>query len=173
MGKIRFNEKTNELAIGNWLKYNSSTSPLVKTCIDKEFALVKDTVLIEYVKSMDTQSQEEEEEEEEEKEDIKFNFKKALIDLGIDKRLATEWLAVRKKKSLTNSKTAFEDFTNEVKKSGASPNDVLRLCIVKSWGGFKANWYKDEIAKQQQTSPQPLQQSQQTGLSLSSIPDIA
>jgi Uri superfamily endonuclease len=115
----------------------------------------------------------EEEKKEEEEKDIKFNFKKALIDLGIDKRLATEWLSVRKNKSLTNSKTAFEDFTDEVKKSGASPNDVLRLCIVKSWGGFKANWYKDEIAKQQQTSPQPLQQSQQTGLSLSSIPDIA
>jgi hypothetical protein len=66
MGKIRFNEKTNELAIGNWLKYNSSTSPKVKSCIDKEFSLVKDTVLIEYVKSMDTQSQEEQEEEQEE-----------------------------------------------------------------------------------------------------------
>jgi hypothetical protein len=105
--------------------------------------------------------------------DIKFNFKKSLLELGVEKQLVLEWLAVRKKKSLTNSKTAFEDFTNEVKKSGASPNDVLRLCIVKSWGGFKANWYKDEIAKQQQTSPQPLQQSQQTGLSLSSIPDIA
>jgi hypothetical protein len=65
-GKIRYNESTNELAIGNWLKYNSSTSPKVKTCIDKEFLHVKDTVLIEYVKSMDTRSQEEQEEEQEE-----------------------------------------------------------------------------------------------------------
>jgi hypothetical protein len=55
--KIRYNESTNEIGIGNWLKYNFSTSPKVQSCINKEFALVKDTLLIEYVKSMDTQSQ--------------------------------------------------------------------------------------------------------------------
>jgi hypothetical protein len=68
-GKIKYNEYTKELAIGNWLKYNFSTSPKVKSCIDKEFKLVKDTVLIEYVKSMDTLSQEEEEQEEEQEEE--------------------------------------------------------------------------------------------------------
>jgi hypothetical protein len=66
-GKVKYNEGTNELAIGNWLKYNSSTSPKVQLCINKEFKLVKDTVLIEYVKSIDTHPQEEEEEQEEEK----------------------------------------------------------------------------------------------------------
>ena len=65
-GKIRYNENTNEIAIGNWLKYNSSSSPKVQSCINKEFMLVKDTLLIEYVKSMDTQPQEEKEEEKEE-----------------------------------------------------------------------------------------------------------
>jgi len=81
IGKIRYNDTTKELAIGNWLKYNSSTSPKVKTCIDKEFQSVKDTVLIEYVKSMDTQSQEEEEEEEEreEEQDSKKSKKKSKI----------------------------------------------------------------------------------------------
>lgn len=68
-GKIKFNDKTNELALGNWLKYNSSTSPKVQSCINQEFSKVKDTVLIEYVKSMDTQSQEEEEKEEEQKQE--------------------------------------------------------------------------------------------------------
>ena len=82
--KIRYNEKTNEIALGNWLKYNSSTSPLVQKCINKEFTLVKDTLLIEYVKSMDTQSQEEEEEQEQEKEKkvntpVKISFDKSLI----------------------------------------------------------------------------------------------
>jgi len=67
--KIKYNESTNELAIGNWLKYNGSTSPKVKSCIDKEFKLVKDTVLIEYVNSMDTHPQEEEEEEEEQEQE--------------------------------------------------------------------------------------------------------
>lgn len=83
--KIRYNEKTNEIALGNWLKYNSSTSPLVQKCINKEFTLVKDTLLIEYVKSMDTQSQEEQEEEQEKEKEkkvntpVKISFDKSLI----------------------------------------------------------------------------------------------
>jgi hypothetical protein len=72
--KIKYNEKTNEIALGNWLKYNSSTSPKVQSCINKEFSLVKDTLLIEYVKSMDTQSQEEQEEEQEEEQIIEGVF---------------------------------------------------------------------------------------------------
>lgn len=75
-GKIKYNESTNELAIGNWLKYNGSTSPKVKSCINKEFKLVKDTLLIEYVNSIDTHPQEEqeqEEEQEEEQEKISFS----------------------------------------------------------------------------------------------------
>lgn len=72
-GKIRYNDKTNEIAIGNWLKYNFSTSPKVKSCIEKEFSIVKDTLLIEYVRTMDTQSQEEEEQEEEQEQEQKPN----------------------------------------------------------------------------------------------------
>jgi hypothetical protein len=79
-GKIKYNSTTKELAIGNWLKYNNSTSPKVKSCIDKEFGYCKDSVLIEYVKSMDTLSQEEQEQEEEKEEyllpKILFNYKK-------------------------------------------------------------------------------------------------
>lgn len=67
-GKIRYNEETKELALGKWLKYNGSTSPKIQSCIEKEFEQVKDRVLIEYVRSMDTASQEEEEQEEEQEE---------------------------------------------------------------------------------------------------------
>lgn len=74
-GKIRYNESTNELAIGNWMKYNNSTSPKVQSCINKEFTYCKDTLLIEYVKSMDTLSQQEEEQEEEkEQKESCFDF---------------------------------------------------------------------------------------------------
>jgi hypothetical protein len=52
-GKIRYNEATNELAIKNWNKFNGSTSPKVQECIIQELTNVKDTVLIEYVYSMD------------------------------------------------------------------------------------------------------------------------
>ena len=73
LGKIRYNEQTKELAVGNWLKYNGSTSPKVKSCIDKEFAKVKDRVLIEYIYSIDTHPQEEEEQEEEQEEEREKN----------------------------------------------------------------------------------------------------
>lgn len=70
-GKIMYSEVTNELALKNWPKYNSSKSPQVQSLVNEELATVKDSVLIEYVYSMDTQSHiriEEEEEKEEEKE---------------------------------------------------------------------------------------------------------
>jgi len=65
-GKIQYSLATKEMAMKNWAKYNDSTSPKVKACITKELLKVKDTVLIQYIYSMDTHTQEEEEEEEEE-----------------------------------------------------------------------------------------------------------
>lgn len=61
--KVKYNEDTCEIGLANWLKYNSSTSPKVQSCINKEFGEVKDTLLIEYVKGIYTESQEEKEEE--------------------------------------------------------------------------------------------------------------
>ena len=68
-GKIRYNEGTNEMAIGNWVKYNFSTSPKVQTCVNKELKVIKDTLLIQYLYCIDTHPQEEEEEEEEQEQE--------------------------------------------------------------------------------------------------------
>lgn len=68
-GKIKYNDNTKEIAIKNWCVYNKSTSPLVQSCVNKELKLVKDTLLIQYIYSIDTQSQEEEEQEEEQKQE--------------------------------------------------------------------------------------------------------
>ena len=66
--KIRFSKETNEIALLNWVKFNDSNSPKVLSCVEKELKNVKNRVLIQYLYSMDTESQEEEEEEEEEEE---------------------------------------------------------------------------------------------------------
>jgi len=63
--KIRYNEATKEIVIKNWLKYNGSDSPKIQSCINKELAKVKDTLLIQYLYSIDTHPQQEEEQEEE------------------------------------------------------------------------------------------------------------
>lgn len=68
-GKIKYDERTNEMAVKNWLKYNDSTSPKVKACVSKELKNVKNTVLIEYLNSIDTSTQEEQEQDPEEEQE--------------------------------------------------------------------------------------------------------
>jgi hypothetical protein len=67
--RLMYSESSKEIALKNWLKFNSSTSPKVKTCIESELKQVKNKVLIEYIYSIDTQSQEEQEQEEEQEEE--------------------------------------------------------------------------------------------------------
>ena len=73
-----------------------------------------------------------------------FSFYYELLKLGAEKQLVSDWLAVRRKKKLTNTETALKGFLKQVDKSGYSLNDVLTKCIEKSWGGFEADWYKKE-----------------------------
>ena len=54
--KIMYNEETSEIALKNWYKYNPPSSPKIQSCINKELKLVKDTVLIQYVNGIYTQS---------------------------------------------------------------------------------------------------------------------
>jgi hypothetical protein len=77
--KIKWSEQTNEIALGNWSKYNFSNSPKIVKCIQTELLEVKNTLLIKYVYpmdnvsilypySIDTLSQEEKEQEKEKEE---------------------------------------------------------------------------------------------------------
>lgn len=153
--KIKYNEKTNEIALGNWLKYNGSTSPKVQSCINKEFSIVKDTLLIEYVKSMDTYTQEEQEEEQQQEEEQYkpkgFNFKNSLIDLGVQPDIVKDWLLVRKNKKATNTETAFNLIKTEIEKTKLNPNDCIKLAVEKSWAGFKSEWVKPENETKQES----------------------
>ena len=93
---------------------------------------------------INTQSKEEYSKGEETKENINtalpFKFFDSLINLGAEKQLVSDWIAVRKLKKLSNTITAFENFNNEVIKSGKTINEVLKECVVNSWGGFKSEW---------------------------------
>lgn len=71
---------------------------------------------------------------------LPFKFFDSLISLGAEKQLVSDWIAVRKLKKLSNTITAFENFNNEVLKSGKSINEVLKECVINSWGGFKSEW---------------------------------
>lgn len=75
----------------------------------------------------------------------KFNFKKALLDLGVEECIATDWLAVRKTKKATNTETAFNRIKEQIRLSGASANDCITFAVERSWSGFKAEWYTKEV----------------------------
>lgn len=75
---------------------------------------------------------------------LPFSFYNSMIKYGFDKNLVSEWLKVRKTKKATNSETAFNSFIKEVEKTNSNINDVLTECIVKSWSGFKSEWYKKD-----------------------------
>lgn len=81
------------------------------------------------------------------KEDIRnkeiFNFKKSLIDLGVEKEIVSDWLIVRKNKKATNSKTAFEAIKKEIEKSDKNANECIKIAVEHSWSGFKNQWIKN------------------------------
>jgi hypothetical protein len=69
-----------------------------------------------------------------------FKFKTYLIGQGFKESLIDDWLAVRKNKKATNTKTALDGFIKEVEKSGKDKNEILKMCVEKSWSGFNAGW---------------------------------
>jgi len=79
-----------------------------------------------------------------------FNFRKSLLDLGIEKQIVSDWLKVRSKKKSANTETAFYSIMNEIGKSGLSANECIKQSVIKSWAGFKADWIKPETKIKQE-----------------------
>lgn len=77
----------------------------------------------------------------------KFNFKKALLEICSNEQLIDDWLLVRKNKKGTNTQTAFESFVKQVSISDMTIDDILRICVEKSWSGYKFEWIKNERNK--------------------------
>jgi hypothetical protein len=75
---------------------------------------------------------------------LAFSFYNSLISYGFNKDLVSDWIKVRKNKRLTNSETAFNNFIKEVEKTKQDKNKVIEKCVIKSWGGFKAEWFNKE-----------------------------
>jgi len=104
---------------------------------------------------------EEEKREEKKREDIvlfekepkntKFNFRKSLIDFGLEEGLVDDWLSVRKLKKATNTKTAFSALESEFLKCEnelqVDRNTALKHAVESSWAGFKTIWIKNEQEK--------------------------
>lgn len=73
-----------------------------------------------------------------------FQALEFLIDLGVEKQIASDWLKVRKAKRAANTQTAFDTIKREIEKTKKTANEIVKLCVVKSWVGFRADWLKEE-----------------------------
>lgn len=73
-----------------------------------------------------------------------FDFKKSLLDLGVNESLVKDWMIVRKNKKASNTQTALNSFLNQVKQSRLTIEKVIEICVYKSWVGFEADWIKDK-----------------------------
>lgn len=82
---------------------------------------------------------EERREEEKRKENTNtFNFKKYLIELGVEDQIASDWLKVRAKKRASNTETAFNKIKKEIEKSKISANECIKIAVEKNWMGFES-----------------------------------
>ena len=73
----------------------------------------------------------------------KFNFKKSLIEIGVQEKFISEWLLVRKNRKSTNTETAFKSIVREIEKTNLTANEVIKKCVEKSWGGFNSSWLQE------------------------------
>lgn len=77
----------------------------------------------------------------------RFDAQAHLVSLGVDPKVSEDWLALRKKKNLAATETAFAGVQSEAAKAGMSLDAALRYCCTRGWGGFDASWM-DKAQKQ-------------------------
>jgi len=66
-----------------------------------------------------------------------------LLGLGVQEQHIADWFAVRKAKKLSPTKTGLEKIVREAKKAGLSVPEVVKICCERCWGGFDAEWLKE------------------------------
>ena len=97
---------------------------------------------------------------------IKFNFAQELKNLGAEEQLISDWLVVRKNKKAANTKTSFDGFARELKKSNLDVNTALKICVERNWQGFNSGWLNNiDLSIYQQTS----QKSEQAPQNLKTV----
>ena len=81
-----------------------------------------------------------------------FDFLGALLEVGVDESVASDWMLVRAKTGAVNSATAFRSVAGQIERCradfGATPTDCITMAATNSWRGFKYSWFKNEKAKE-------------------------
>ena len=88
--------------------------------------------------------------------DVRFDFKKSLLEIGVSPQVAEDWLKVRKAKKAANTETAFKRIQKEIELSGLSADECITIAVERSWQGFKAEWlnnYQRQSQRPTRTRP--------------------
>jgi hypothetical protein len=86
----------------------------------------------------------------------RFNFKKSLIELGVQPSTVEAWLSVRKKKRAVDSEVALNGIIREVGLSGISFDRAIQFSAENSYSGFKAEWFLNATAQENSTKKSPI-----------------
>lgn len=84
-----------------------------------------------------------------------FDFRSALIGLGVTPETADAWLAVRRKARAVNSQIAFEGIAREIRKTGMPAESCIRVAVERSWRGFQADWVMAKASPRQRQYESP------------------
>lgn len=72
-----------------------------------------------------------------------FDFRNAVLGLGVEKQTLDDWLIVRKQKKASNTETAFNRLVSQINKAkayGYTAEDCISVAAANSWQGFQADW---------------------------------
>ena len=83
----------------------------------------------------------------------RFDAQAHLESLGVDPKVARDWLDIRKGKRLKPTETAMAGVFEEAGKAGMAMADVIRLCCTRGWGGFDASWMARDSPKASHGNP--------------------
>lgn len=83
----------------------------------------------------------------------KFDFRGALLELGVTPETADAWMEVRRRAKAVNSELAFKDVAAQIAKSGHSAEECIHKAAAKSWRGFEAAWMEERQPAQQRQQP--------------------
>lgn len=70
-----------------------------------------------------------------------FNAVAYLTAAGVGAQVVDDWIAHRKKKTASVTKTVIEELVEQAALAGISLEKAMRECCLRGWQGFKAEWY--------------------------------
>lgn len=70
----------------------------------------------------------------------RFDAQAHLESLGVDPKIAVDWLTLRKSKRAAPTETAIGGIASEARRAGISLQSALKTACERGWQGFKAEW---------------------------------